>query len=70
MRPRSAPTEARRRKEVALAGLRELELAERQGNCCGVPDVELTWAATAAMLAMQVGSGHGRAAAAGVSDAT
>lgn len=42
--------EARRRKEVALAGLREFELAERQGQLLRLADVEQTWAATAAML--------------------
>jgi len=42
--------EARRRKEVALAELRELEAAERKGLLLRRDDVERTWAETAAML--------------------
>ncbi len=36
--------EARRRKEVALMGLRELELQERQSELVRVADVTATWA--------------------------
>jgi len=42
--------EARRRKEVALAGLRELELEEKAGRLISRDEVAATWAATAAML--------------------
>ena len=47
---RTTEKEARRRKEVALAELRELEVAQQRGLLLRRGDVERTWAETAAML--------------------
>lgn len=43
-------TEARRRKEVALARLRELEVAEREGKLIAAEAVESRWRAIAGKI--------------------
>jgi hypothetical protein len=49
-RAKISANEARRRKEVALAALREIELAHRRGELIDAADAVREWSAACAML--------------------